>query len=138
MNDNDATTDKNTTQGIHPDELMADISRSSLSKTLPISLGTHLAVILLTSIPFLVLCVRYGTMDPFTIQAAMQQEQPDGRDTSAEPLKQADEPAGETAPSAAPQPEAQPDKSAIEREVEKTDSSRPTEPSISLEDELDG
>jgi len=136
MSDSNANIERNTGGPIHPDELMADISRSSLAKTLPISLGAHLAVILLTSIPFLLLCAQYGTMDPFTIQAAIQQEQTPPQDTTAGPSKPDTEPAAEASPSAATRP--QPDKSAIEQEVEATDSTRPTEPDIDLEAELGG
>jgi len=116
---------------VHPDELMAEIARSTLNRTLPVSLGVHAVVILLTSIPFLINCVRYGTMNPLTLQAAQQQAHKNAAAASAPPStneqQHVRQPAAEDEATR---------KSAIEREVEETDSSRPMEPTITLDDEL--
>jgi len=49
---------------IYPDELMANISRSTLGRTFVLSLIIHLAVIGLTSIRFAGLCIQYNTLQP--------------------------------------------------------------------------
>ena len=51
------------------DAIMARINRTGLSKTVVMSIGFHLALIAVTSIPFLLLCVKYGSIDPAVIQA---------------------------------------------------------------------
>lgn len=49
---------------VHSEELMADIASSPLTRKLLVSLGVHVLLVVLTSTPFIVLCFRYGTLDP--------------------------------------------------------------------------
>ena len=60
--------------GVHPDELMGDVSKSTLSKTLPVSLAAHLIVISLTSIGFVYQCVKYGSFYPRAAQRRIDEE----------------------------------------------------------------
>ncbi len=57
---------------VYPDDLMADIARSRLGKTLLVSALIHVAFIGVTSIGFIRLCARYDTLDPKAAIAAEQ------------------------------------------------------------------
>ena len=49
---------------VHPESLMEGISDTPLAGKLAVSLGVHAAVVLLTSIGFIALCVKHGSLDP--------------------------------------------------------------------------
>jgi hypothetical protein len=58
---------------------MREVSRSTLSRTIPIALAAHLVVILLTSLTFLPLCFKYGTLYPRERMRQIQREEEDRR-----------------------------------------------------------
>ena len=53
---------------IPPENLMRDINKSQISKTLVISLIIHLVLIALLSIGYIGLCMKYGTYKPQVIK----------------------------------------------------------------------
>ena len=141
---------------VHPDELNDHISRSPILKTLGISLGLHVALILLLSIGNFAMCVKYKTFsvtgavedhaealkeekasEKKAARAKTQAAQKAKRDAAqaksdaGKDPKRAGSPAGGTE-----KPERE--KSAIEKESEETSSERPTESSMSLDDMDDG
>ena len=59
----------------HPDELMEDITQPSLTKPLVIAIIVHVLLIGGTSIPFMLACCEYGTMDPTEITKLKKEEQ---------------------------------------------------------------
>ncbi|MDP6631436.1 MAG: hypothetical protein QGH29_10750, partial [Kiritimatiellia bacterium] len=137
---------------VHPDELIAHLSQAPILKIGVISLGLHVAMIVLLSIGNFAMCAKYKT---FSVTGAVAEhaaalqdqkaaakkaersktlaEQKAKRDAQAkidaekEPKKDAD---------AAEKPARE--KSAIEKELEETSSERPTESSMTLDDMDDG
>ena len=134
---------------VHPDELNDHISRSPILKTLGISLGLHVALIVLLSIGNFAMCAKYKTFsvtgavaahaealkeekasEKKAARAKTQAAQKAKRDAGKDP-KRAGSPAAGTE-----KPERE--KSAIERELEETSCERTTESSMSLDDMDDG
>ncbi len=132
-------------QTVHPDTLIAHISRSPILKTFAIAVSLHVVLIAVLSIGNVVMCVKYKTFSvtgAVAEHAAVLQEQKVAekkaerakaqaaqkakRDAQAEtdPEKDTKQAGSETAP----------EMSAIEKELTETSSERPTESSLSLDD----
>jgi hypothetical protein len=56
--------DKVKANSMFPDDLMAEISRSTLGRTVVISIVVHVLVLGVTSIGFIGLCLKYDTLHP--------------------------------------------------------------------------
>ena len=140
---------------VHPDELIAHLSQAPILKIGAISLGLHVAMIVLLSIGNFAMCAKYKTFSVTGAVAkhavALQEQKAAGK--KAERAKvQAEQKAKRAAkvkPGAAEttkQPagvaggaeKAGTEKSALETELEETSSERPTESGVSLDDMDDG
>jgi hypothetical protein len=134
---------------VHPDELNAHISRSPILKTLAISLGLHVALILLLSIGNFAMCVKYKTFsvtgavadhaEALKEEKASEQKAARAKAQAAQKAKReaaTPKPAAGTETTSTERPETE--KSAMERELLETSSERPTESSMSLDDMDDG
>jgi cytoskeletal protein RodZ len=131
-----------------PDELMADVNRSILSKSLLLSLVVHVALLGLTSFGLYRAWAEYGFMLPHEIkekkQAAAREAEEARRRAAREAA--AEEAAGETAeapaePDAAPPAapaggEAEEDVPAVVREATETSEERPAESAVSLDEDV--
>ncbi|MFW5856285.1 MAG: hypothetical protein ACOCX4_00270 [Planctomycetota bacterium] len=143
---------------IEPDRLMERMERASVWPQVGVSLAVHLVVIAITSIGFLQLASRYGTLDPRSIAAARAREAEAAEETADADAADADAPAAGEAPAAggdagdaasatpeageapAGEDESASDgdgKSAIEQTLEETSSERPTESDLGLDRVLD-
>jgi hypothetical protein len=141
---------------VHPDDLNDHISRSPILKTLGISLGLHVALILLLSIGNFAMCAKYKTFsvtgavaahaEALKEEKASEKKAARAKTQAAQKAKrdaaQAKSDAGKQTKRAGSQAggtdQAASEKSAIEREMEETSSERPTESSMSLDDMDDG
>jgi len=141
---------------VHPDELIAHLSQAPILKTAAISLGLHVALILLLSIGNFAMCVKYKNWsvtgavadhaEALQEQKAAEKKAERAKAQAAQKAKreaaQAKRDAGNEPKTAGSQAagteQATPEKSAIEKELEETSSERPTESSISLDDMDDG
>ena len=135
---------------VHPDELIAHLSQAPILKIGAISLGLHVAMIVLLSIGNVAMCAKYKT---FSVTGAVEehaaalQEQKAAEKKAERAKVQAEQKAKRAAkvkPEAA-ETTTQPagvaggaEKSAVEKELEATSSERPTESSMSLDDMDDG
>lgn len=125
---------------VHPEELMAAISRSRLGDKLLLSVGLHVALILLTSVPYLVLCARYGSFDPE--EAKLRLEEQESKATQAVQAAPAapatgDEEAATAATAAADEAEPAAEAaglSPIEQEINEVSGERPTLSTSGFED----
>jgi hypothetical protein len=136
-------------QTVHPDELNDHISRSPILKTLGISLGLHVALILLLSIGNFAMCVKYKTFsvtgavtkhaDALQDEKAAEKKAERAKSQAAQKAKRAaatTKAAAGAKTASTEKPETE--KSAIEKELIETSSERPTESSMSLDDMDDG
>jgi hypothetical protein len=122
-------------QSLFPDDLMAEISRSTLGRTLIVSLAVHALLIGVTSIGFIGLCVKYNSLHPKVAMAAEKKAQDLA---AAQAGATADQPAGSgataTVPAsgsdATPTANGEREKSPIERTVEEVDTNLPTGSSV--------
>ena len=138
---------------VHPDELIAHLSQAPILKTAAISLGLHVAMIVLLSIGNFAMCAKYKTFSvtgavaahaaALKEQKASEKKAERAKALAAQKAKreatQAKRDAGnepKRAGDAAEKPAKE--KSAIERELEETSFERPTESSMSLDDMEDG
>lgn len=124
---NEDTTQRGGPGVIHPDELMKDITDVTLTRSLGVSVVVHVLLIALTSIPFVLLCIQHGTMDPAAIDQIQKAEA-----ANTETPSPATSPSGTTRP-AATAPPTRP-KSQIERQVEEVSKTRPASPDEGIED----
>lgn len=67
----------------HPDDLMDNVSKSTMSKTLPIALAAHFLLVALTSIGFLAKCAKYDSFYPDEAKARIAQAEKDEEDAAA-------------------------------------------------------
>jgi hypothetical protein len=123
---------------VHPDDLMADITKSTLSRTLMISLAVHVVVIGLTSIHFMGLCVKYHSLHPYDI---IREEKIAAEEKARQEALAAKQQAGKAASEAGTPETGAPDesgtseeKSPIEKELEAVSDERPTEAVVSFDD----
>ena len=135
---------------VHPDELIAHLSQAPILKIGAISLGLHVAMIVLLSIGNFAMCAKYKTFSvtgAVAEHAAALQEQKAAEKKAERAKVQAEQKAKRAAkvkPEAAEttkQPAGgagEAEKSALEKELEATSSERPTESSMSLDDMDDG
>lgn len=136
---------------VHPDTLIAHISRSPILKTFAIALALHVVLIAVLSIGNVVMCVKYKTFSvtgAVAEHAAMLQEQKVAEKKAERAKAQAGQKAKRDAQAerdpekepnragsqAAGTEQAAPKTSAIEKELTETSSERPTESSLSLDD----
>ena len=141
---------------VHPDELIAHLSQAPILKTAAISLGLHVALIVLLSIGNFAMCAKYKT---FSVTgaveehaAALKEEEASEKKAArakAQAAQKAKREAAQAKRGAGNEPkragsqaaateQATPEKSAIEKELEETSSERPTESSMTLDDIDDG
>lgn len=66
----------------HPDDLMENVSKSTMSKTLPIALAAHFILVALTSIGFLIKCNEYNSFYPDEAKAQIAQAAEDAKDAA--------------------------------------------------------
>jgi hypothetical protein len=131
---------------VHPDELIAHISRAPILKTGMISLGMHVAIIALLSIGNFALCAKYKTLDvkgAAAKHAVVLQEQKKAEKKAEREKRQAGQKAtrdakaktktAETTKKSAGAPDGA-EKSAVEKTLEEVSTERPTESSLSLDD----
>jgi hypothetical protein len=134
---------------VHPDELIAHLSQAPILKTAAISLGLHVAMIVLLSIGNFAMCVKYKTFSVTGAVAEHAEALKEGKAAEkkaarakTQAARKAKREAATTKPAAgaktASTEEPGTEKSAIERELEETSSERPTESSMSLDDMDDG
>lgn len=119
----------------HPDELMGNISKSTMLKTLPVSLAAHVVVIVLTSVGFMAECVKYNTLYPAEKKARIAKAEEAREDAAekAEYVRKLAEKAKGTG--AATRPAAKP-KSPVERRISGVITTQP-EATIDLGEDLD-
>jgi hypothetical protein len=141
---------------VHPDELIAHLSKAPILRIGVISLGLHVALIVLLSIGNFAMCVKYKT---FSVTGAVAdhaealKEEKASEKKAARAKAQAAQKAkreatqakmdAEKAPTRAGSQtdgtaQAKPELSAMEKELAETSSERPTESSMSLDDMDDG
>ncbi len=140
----------------HPDELIAHLSQAPILKIGVISLGLHIAMIVLLSIGNFAMCAKYKT---FSVTGAVAEHAAALKEEKASEKKaarvkaqaaqkatreaaQAKRDAGNEPKTAVSQAggteQAAPEKSAVEKDLEETSSERPTESSMTLDDMDDG
>jgi len=139
---------------VNPELLIADLSKPHMFRMVTYALLIHIAVILLTSIGFISLCVKYHSMRPRQVIKVLEKEEAEKKmkedaakvtedamkaaKTAAEEARKAktaavpENTAAAAAGAAGEQP-VEKKKSKIEQEVEKTSSERPTKPSVGLD-----
>ncbi len=163
-NASDMPVKKNKTETVmvDPESLIADLSRPQMFRMLTYALLIHILIILITSVGFISLCVKYHSMHPRQVirvldrEAAEKKMKEDAAKAAADAVraaKTATEEAGRNAkvnpaPANAAETGAPPavaaagassgqpaekKKSKIEQEVEKTSSERPAKPTVSLD-----
>jgi len=124
---NEDATQRSGPEVIHPDELMKDITDVTLTRSMGISIVAHVLLIVLTSIPFIILCFQHGTMNPTEIEK-IRKAQAAVAKTPSPAIK----PSATTRP-AAKRPPTRP-KSRIERQLEEVSKTRPASPDVGIDD----
>ncbi len=71
----DQTPSKSDRSSLEPDDLMKDVGKLSIMKTSLISIAFHVLLIGLTSIGFIALCVKHGTLHPKAVLNQPAEEQ---------------------------------------------------------------
>ena len=132
-------------QTVHPDTLIAHISRPPILKVFAISLALHVALIAILSIGNVVMCVKYKTFsvtdavakhaEALKEEKASEKKAADTKRDAAQKAKREAERGPETV-DAAEKPAKE--KSPIEEEMEETSNERPKESTMSLDDVDDG
>ena len=141
---------------VHPDELIVHLSQAPILKTATISLGLHVALIVLLSMGNFAMCAKYRTfsvtgavgMHAAALKAEDAAEKTAAR-ASAQAAQRAKREAAQAQSDGGNEPkragsqiagtaQAAPGMSAIEKELTQTSSERPTESSMSLDDMDDG
>jgi len=143
-------------QTVHPGDLIAHLSHAPILKTVAISLGLHVALIVLLSIGNFAMCAKYKTFsvtgavaahaEALKEEEASEKKAARAKAQAAQKAKreatQAKSDAGKepksTGSQAAGAAQGAPEMSAIERDLLETSSERPTESSMSLDDMDDG
>ena len=135
---------------VHPDELIAHLSQAPILKIGVISLGLHVAMIVLLSIGNFAMCAKYKT---FSVTGAVEEhaaalQEQKAAEKKAERAKVQAEQKAKRAAKVKPETAEttkQPavgaggaEKSAVEKELEATSSERPTESSMTLDDMDEG
>lgn len=140
INDNGRTANAGTS---HPDELMNNVSKSTMGKTLPIALGAHFLLIAVTSIGFLAECYRYETFYPTEerlrlVQVEADEKKAADRETYLKKLAEKEQSKTKKTKTPAKQPGATggTGKSEIEKAVAEVITTRP-KATIDLGDDLD-
>jgi len=151
MSVSSAKVDQDDASALDADALMADVARPAIGKMLVISIGIHVALILLTSIRFIALCFEHGTLDP---RAAIKVIKADRREKELEKRREADrkktlavkakKKAGQKAKGkegaaesgGEPKTAGEKKKPKVLRDIEAKSKERPTQPDVNL-DELD-
>ena len=138
---------------VHPDELIAHLSQAPILKIGVISLGLHVAMIVLLSIGNFAMCAKYKTFSvtgAVAKHAAVLKEEKAAEKKAARAKAQAAQKAKRESTQAKSDAGNEPkragdaaekpakEKSAIEKELEETSSERPTESGVSLDDMDDG
>jgi uncharacterized membrane protein len=144
---------------VDPESLIADLSKPQMFRMITYAFAIHIAIILVTSIGFISMCVKYHSMRPRQVvktlekEAAEKKMKEDAAKASVDAMKSAkaaDEDARKNAKASPPanaaatQPPAgaaetssekpaEKKKSKIEQEIEKTSSERPTKSSVGLD-----
>lgn len=137
---------------VDPDRVMASLQGTGVGRPLAVAAVVHVVVILITSIGYLQLCARYGSLYPKPLMA----EEARQAEAAAKAEKRAESAPRETggpaagveeaggAPAAAPAPESEPapaeggqGESAIEQELQETSGERPGASDMSLDKVLD-
>ncbi|MFC1600894.1 hypothetical protein ACFL34_00920 [Candidatus Sumerlaeota bacterium] len=131
---------------VHPDTLIADIAQTPVLKAAWISLGLHLAVIILLSVGNIALCVKHRTPSLYTafarkadeekaVAEAKKKAEREKRRAEKDAGFQAEAKAKRAAEAAAEQQDSTPARpeSKIEKELRETSSQRPTTSSVSLD-----
>jgi len=137
-------------ESLSADELMADIGRPAIGRILLLSLAIHAALLLLTSVRFISLCVEHHTLDPRSAireieQQKREQELEAKREAARKKIlaERAKKKAGAKAelspagPEEKGPPDAEPgEKPKVVKDVEAKSKERPKQSSLTL-DELD-
>ena len=121
------------------DGLMDAINRSPMTKIVLLSLGIHLALLLLTSVRYLALCTKHGTLDPKARIAEMKAAEDEAareaeRQEALEAIAKKQKAAEEAAAGAAMAGDGE--KSPIEKAVEEVSTERPDPSAPSLDFEF--
>ncbi len=123
------------------DVLLEPLRSGPLGKRLATSTIIHVALLLVTSLGFLFLCLKHGSLDPRAAQAAEEQapkEDADGQDAAArpdnaEPPGAAPDSGSKARPGAANASDT--GKTPVEKAVQETSTERPTESDVDLFDD---
>ncbi len=140
---------------VDPESLIADLSKPQMFRMITYALAIHIAIILVTSIGFISMCVKYHSMRPRQVVKTLEKEavekkmKEDAAKASVDAMKAAkaaDEDARKNAKASPPanaaaagaaeassEKPAEKKKSKIEQEIEKTSSERPTKPTVGLD-----
>ena len=130
------------------DSIMEELNQTGLGKALTLSIVTHIVLILVTSIPCILLCVKYGSTDLVSIKqqqgeerkAAQEKEKKSAASKKEEDVKDSVAPSDSVTPEVTDTTTLDTDepekKSAIEKELEKVDMNPPGDSIISMDDEL--
>ena len=126
---------------VDADALIAHLAAPRMGTTLTWAIAGHVALILLTSIPFILLCFRHGTLHP---RAVIEQQRKEGRERELEAEREsarqriaadrAKQKAG--AGGAAAGKPGTGKKPKVIQELEGKSGKRPTEPDVRLDDDL--
>ena len=131
---------------LFPDDLMADISRSTLGRTLVISIVVHVILLGVTSIGFIGLCLKYDTLYPKRVIAAERVEAkkkailaadkasvPAAGNAAAAPLPAAGGTTAPPSPAAAGATPTTTEKSPIEQTLEEVDRNLPKKSNVTFD-----
>ncbi len=141
--------DANLPPPVDPFRLMSGMTGSGFAPTLLIAVGAHVVLLLISSIGFLRLCARHGTLDPGERIREIKdeeaaQEKKRKIEAAQEKLKaeraKAGKPADGTKPADGAKPVARESgaaKSPVEKRLEEKSKERPVEPTMNLDKALD-
>ncbi len=141
-------TDNATSPRQQADTIMEKLNQTGLGKALTFSLVTHIVLLLLTSIPTILLCAKYGSTDLVAIKqqrseerkAALEKEKEEEAAASKkeeavkDSVASTDSVTPEVSETTPPDTDG-PEKSPIEKELEKVDLNPPSDTMVSMDDE---
>jgi len=138
-------TDRETREAgaVRPGDLMQDVSKSTLGRTIPIAIAVHLVIIALTSIGYIGLCIKHKTWFPKDKVRQIARQEDAKEKEEAQKLAVAAAKAREKERAAASAPAdrrptgSRPAMSPVERRISEVSTSRPAGPTINLDAELD-
>jgi len=126
---------------VRPGDLMQNVSKSTLGRTIPIAIAVHLVVIALTSIGYIGLCIEHKTWFPKDKirQIARQEDAKEKEEAQKSAVADARAREKERAAASGPadrRPTGSRPATPVERRISEVSTSRPAGPTINLDAEL--